>query len=200
MNKGKIIDLCLVGAICVAVVVTGVLGVRLYKVKTAAPEVSTEPVQDVVPDTTPMYIGEIEEPAVPETIEVDPVLSSGDVLTYMDQYADVFGTDVKLVKESKTKSGFANVYSYESTDVCFKVLTSKDGLVTSIGDLYNKLGNYPLAYFSGDFPDKDIRKDIYATLKSHYVSGICTVFYQEGTNRITVIKDGYGVKYFEIGD
>lgn len=174
MDKRKILDIILSALIVVGIIVVIVLGIKIFKAEKKLKEVS-QPVEKPVVNTT---VDITPKPEVPVE-SIDETLQSKEVTDYFEQYNNYFGSNATLVKETKNKKGPVKVYSLEKSDVRFKVQLDKNGLVKSVGSLYNALGTYPLVSFTGTFPeDKNTRIAIYKTLQNNGIYNTCTVYFE----------------------
>lgn len=186
MSKQKLFDVILTFILIVLVVVCVVLALRLAFKKSAVAEEPTD-VSEVTVDNSTIEI--VDDPQSSESIDdlntTEPVLELPEVIDFIDSYSDSFGYDATVIKQSN--SGLSATVKFNNSDVCFDVKTSQDG-VTSIGELYNKLGDYPLVAFTGLYPDsKTMRKEIYNVLHNKSVYGVAAVYYEgNGSSIITV--------------
>lgn len=205
MNKLKVIDIILIVAIVVCVAIAGVLGFKVIAVKKETAEKQEQLKQQTIPvNDDPIDIGEVTEDDdyLDDLNNMDPVLESGEVISFIDENLTKYGDSVKFLESTNDDTIFT--YVYDDSDVCFDARLDKNGLVSKVGDVHNALGNYPLVMFTGYFPeDKDYRIAVYKTLMKNHIYGYATVFMEAGDpSRMTVRTEDQSVNYIyvESGD
>lgn len=193
MTKQKLIDVILVVAVIVCFIVAGVLGIKVLQAKKESKQLQQEIAENNIPVNTDTVVVESRDDTddyIDDLNNTDPILESGEVITYIDDNAVYYGTDVSLYKTSDDEN--TTTYTYNRTDIGFDVELDKNGFVGKVGDAYNVLGDYPLVNFTGAFPeDEETRKLIYKTLMRNHIYGRASVFYEgNNTTRLVVYPEG----------
>lgn len=203
MTKQKLIDVILVAAVIVSFLVAGVLGIKVLQAKKESKQLQQEIAADNIPVNNDTVVVESQystDDYIDDLNNSDPILESGEVITYIDDNAQYYGTDVSLYKSSNGKN--KATYTYNNTDIGFDVELDKNGFVSNVSDAYNVLGDYPLVNFTGVFPeDVEKRKSIYKTLMRNHIYGRASVFYEgNNTTRLVVYPEGKNCTDLTIGE